>query len=157
MIETKPKNLGSKKGFSGKPIQIKANYFALNSKIKWQVYHYHIEFTPEVENSAFRNSLLAKQKPRIGSFLYDRGSSIFTIHQLESESFEITTRDRDENEILIKITRVGLISPLEVRFIQLLNVIMKKSFNQLNLQRVSRDYFDPAAKVTKKKKNGGMS
>lgn len=146
LIATKPEG-SSKNGTSGRRFIAKANYFALNSKMKWEVYHYHVTFTPEIENPAFKNRLLADQRPRIGSFLFDRGSSIFTVRQLEKEKFEIGTRDRDEKEILIKIERVGLISPLEVRFLQLLNIIMKKAFKGLDLQRVSRDYFDSAAKV----------
>lgn len=157
MIETKPNHIQTKQGTSGRQFTVKANYFNLNSKIKWEVYHYHIEFTPEVENPSFRSLLLAQQRPRIGSFLYDRGSSIFTVHLLESEKFEISTRDRDEQEILIKFTRVGLISPLEMRFIQLLNIIMKKAFKELNLQRISRDYFDPVAKVCAQNTNNKNS
>ncbi|XP_055323202.1 piwi-like protein Siwi [Sitodiplosis mosellana] len=153
LVETKPGHVASKKGNSGRVFNVKANYFALNSKIKWQVFHYHVEFTPEVENPAFKNLLLAQQRPRIGNFLYDRGSSIFTVRQLESERFEISTRDRDQNEILIKFSRVGLISPLEMRFIQLLNIIMKKAFKELNLQRVSRDYFDADARIVIRQHN----
>lgn len=147
LIATKPEG-SSKNGTSGRRFNVKSNYFAINSKIKWEVYHYHVAFTPEIENAAFKNALLAKERPRLGSFLYDRGSSIFTVRQLESEKFEIITRDRDDMEILMKIERVGLISPQEMRFIQLLNVIVKKAFKGLNLQLVSRDYFDEAAKVS---------
>lgn len=149
MIETIPTHIqnAGKKGSSGKGLTVKANYFALNSNIKWEVFHYHVEFPPEIESSAFKNALLAQQRSRIGNFLYDRGSSIYTVRQLECEKFEIITRDRDENVILIKITRVGLISRHELLFIQLLNIIMKKAFKGLNLQRIQRDYFDPMAKV----------
>lgn len=147
LVKTKPDHIASKRGTSGTGITVKANYFALNSKITWEVFHYHVEFLPEIENPSFRNLLLAQQRPRIGNFLYDRGSSIFTVRQLENDRFEISTRDRDDKEILIKFTRVGLISPLEIRFIQILNIIMKKSLKELNLQRISRDYFDPVARV----------
>lgn len=147
MIATKPTNIQTKQGTSGEGFIVKANYFALNSNLKWEIFHYHVEFVPEVLNSKFRYRLLEQQKPRIGTFLYDRGSSIFTVHQLESEKIEIITRDQSENEILIKITRVSLISPYEIRFTQLLNIILKKAFNKLNLQRVARDYFDANAKV----------
>lgn len=149
-IETKPTHIQTKQGTAGRGFIVKANYFALNSKIKWQIFHYHVEFVPEIVNSKFRYRLLEQQQPRIGSFLYDRGSSIFTVRQLESEIIEIITRDQAENEILIKITRVGLISPYEIRFLQLLNIIMKKAFGKLNLQRVGRDYFDANAKVFKR-------
>lgn len=135
-------------GKSGRQMVVKANYFQLKSHIKWEIYQYHVEFVPEIENPSFRNALLMRQRATLGGFLYDRGSNIFTIKQLEREVTEISTRDRDDHEILIKIKRVGLISPLENRSIQVLNIIVKKALKELNLQRVGRDYFDPEAKVS---------
>lgn len=147
LVKTRPDHVVTKKGTTGRNFLVKANYFQLKSSFKWEIFHYRVEFAPEVENVAFRNRLLADQRARLGGFLYDRGESIFTAKQLESEKIEISTRDRDDKEILIKITRVGIISPLENRSIQVLNVIVKKSLKELELQRVGRDYFDPGAKV----------
>lgn len=147
LIKTRPDHISTKKGNTGRNFMVKANYFQLKSSIQWQIFHYHVEFIPEIENAAFRNRLLADQRARLGGFLYDRGASIYTAKQLENEKIEISTRDRDEREILIKITRVGIISPLENRSIQVLNIIVKKSLKELDLQRVGRDFFDPAARV----------
>lgn len=147
MVLTKPSHIQSKQGETGARIMVRSNYFALNSAIKWQIFHYHVEFVPEIENVAFRNSLLVNQVPQLGGFLYDRGSSIYTITQLHNERLEVSTRDRDGNDILIRIQRVGLISTLEHRFIQVINLIMKKALKALNLQLVGRDYFDAAARV----------
>lgn len=147
-METRPQHISQKQGTSGHILKVKANYFALNAKIKWEVYQYHVDFSPEIEMASFRNALLQRQRPTLGSFLYDRGSAIYTTHQLPNDEFEIVTRDRDEREILIKIKRVGVISPLEARSIQVQNVIMKKALHALQLQLVGRDYFDPAARVS---------
>lgn len=148
ILETRPNHITQKQGTSGQRLKIKANYFALNSRIKWEIFHYHVDFSPEIETASFRNALLARQRATLGNFLYDRGSAIYTTHQLQSEEFEITTRDRDEREILIKFKRVGVISPLESRSIQVQNIIMKKALRALNLQIVGRDHFDAAARVS---------
>lgn len=147
IIKTKPATLLTKKGTSGREIMVKSNYFALRSKSIWEVYQYHVDFSPQIENSAGRNALLVRQRATLGGFLYDRGSNIFTIWRLDNDKMEIVTRDHKDEEVLISITRVGLISPLESRFIQVLNVIMKKALKELNLQPVGRDYFDPQAMV----------
>lgn len=147
MLVMKPQHIQSKQGTSGIQMVVKANYFPLDSKISWQIFHYHVDFVPEIENVSFRNSLLVNQVKELGGFLYDRGSSIYTITQLPNERHEVSTRDRDGNDILIKIRRVGLISPLEHRSIQVINIIMKKAMKALNLQLVGRDHFDAVAKV----------
>lgn len=138
----------SKKGTSGRKLAVKANYFALQPMTKFQVFHYHVDFKPAQENSAFKRKLLMQQSAKLGGFLYDRGSSIFTAHQLPSNRMEITTRDRDEQDILITITHVGLISSLEGRYVQILNIIVKSLNRALKLQLVGRDYYDPNAKVS---------
>lgn len=120
----------------------------MNAKIRWEIYHYHVDFTPEIEPASFRNALLARQRPTLGCFLYDRGSAIYTTHLLPNEETEIVTRDRDDREILMRIRRVGVISPLESRSIQVQNIIMRKALGALNLQLVGRDHFDASARVS---------
>lgn len=116
--------------------------------MRWETYHYHVDFSPEIETASFRNALLARQRAIIGFFLYDRGSSIFTTRKLPNDDTEIVTRDREEREILIRIRLVGVISPLENRSIQVQNIIMKKALTALSLQLVGRDHFDAAASVS---------
>lgn len=147
-MATRPTHIAQKQGNSGQLLHIKANYFALNSKIKWQIYHYHVDFSPEIESASFRNALLVRQREILGSFLYDRGASIYMTRLLEREETEIVTRDRDDREILIRIRRVEIISPLENRSIQVQNIIVKKALKELNLDRIGRDYFDSGAKVS---------
>lgn len=149
ILQTKPEHITGKQGTSGRVMRIKANYFPMLTQIKWEIHHYHVEFSPQIESAAFRNALLVQQRPTIGSFLYDRGASIYTIRSPSKphEITEIVTRDREQREILIKIKHVGQISPLESRTVQVQNIIMKKALRALNLILVGRDYFDAAASV----------
>lgn len=117
------------------------------SKGRWQIYHHHVEFSPTIENAAFKNALLVQQKETLGGFLYDRGSSVYLIRQLDAE-IEFQTRDREGIEYLIKMRRVGLITAAEKEYLQVLNIIMIKALNALQLQLVGRDYFDPQASVS---------
>lgn len=148
MLATRPNHIQQKQGSSGKVMKVHANYFALASRIKWEIYQYHVDFSPEIESPSFKNALLMRHREIIGSFLYDRGSEIYTINVLDNEVTEIVTRDREEREILIRIRRVGVISPLENRTIQVQNLILKRALKALDLQRVGRDYFDAAASVS---------
>lgn len=83
---------------------------------------------------------------KLGSFIYDRGSSIYTIKEIYETEF--TTRDRDGTEdILIKMKRVGLIDPKGPQANQVMNIILKKGIKLLQLKPIGRDHFDPNAKV----------
>lgn len=143
---TKPGHITSKSGTTGQPLKVRANYFDVLSRGRWQIFHHHVEFAPTIENAAFKNALLVQQKETLGGFLYDRGSSVYLIRQLDAE-IEFQTRDREGTEYLIRMTRVGLISSAEKEYLQVLNIIMKKALNALQLQLVGRDYFDSQASV----------
>lgn len=149
IITTKPGHITSKRGTTGTQLNVRSNYFDVLSKGRWQIYHYHVEFSPIIENPAFKNALLVQQKETLGGFVYDRGSSVYLIRQLAAE-IEFQTRDREDIEYLIKMTRVGLISSAEKEYLQVLNIIMKKALNALQLQLVGRDYFDSHASVSNK-------
>lgn len=147
IIITKPGHISSKRGTTGIQLKVQSNYFDVLSRGVWQIYHYNVEISPTIENAAFKNALLVQQKETLGAFLYDRGSSVYLIRQLDAD-IEFQTRDRDGIEYLIKMTRVGLISSAEKEYLQVLNIIMKKALNALQLQLVGRDYFDPQASVS---------
>lgn len=93
-----------------------------------------------------------QQKEALGPFVYDGGSSVYLLYQLDAD-IEFRTRDRDNVEYLIKMTRVLLISAHENSYLQVLNIIKKRALNALKLQLVGRDYFDPNASVSYKQLN----
>lgn len=69
-----------------------ANYFKLNSTPNWAIYHYHVDFSPDVEGTRVRRALFANHKARFGSYLFD-GMAMFTSTKLDEDvscnAFEI--------------------------------------------------------------------
>lgn len=143
---TKPPHISSKRGTTGVPVNLASNYFRLPHVTEWQIYQHHVEFRPELENMRFKRLLLYQNKNILGGYLFD-GASLYITRSLGQQPIEIDTVDQDGSAIKIIIRFVSLVSSLEARYIQVLNIIMKHAIRGLNLQLVSRDYFDPAAAV----------
>lgn len=67
------------KGTSGDPIHIIANYVKVLTKPQWELFQYHVQFSPDVENKRFRREIIAQNRVKVVplqrtfiSFLCDR-------------------------------------------------------------------------------------
>lgn len=134
-------------------VELYTNHFKLFSKIQWEIYHYRVDFEPPVEyGKALIFRLKQSKTLPLGGYLFD-GTSLFLTHKLDNQDRPIvlTVQNTDGQPIQITIKLVGIVSKNESQFLQILNIIMKHAMNALNLEKVGhRDYFDPAAKVSKK-------
>jgi aubergine-like protein len=50
------------KGSAGDPVQIVANYIKILTRPQWELFQYHIEFTPDVENKRFRREIITQHR-----------------------------------------------------------------------------------------------
>lgn len=151
IVKTKPASVNKKQGVSGREVDLYTNHFKLFSKLQWEVYHYRVDFEPEVEyGKALMFRMKQNQTLPLGGYLFD-GSSLFLTHKLDNQDkpIVVTVQSNDGQPIQITIKLVGIVSKHETQFLQILNIIMKHAMNALKLEKVgSRDYFDPAAKVS---------
>ncbi len=49
-------------GTAGDPINIIANYIKILTKPQWELFQYHIEFMPNVENKRFRREIISQNR-----------------------------------------------------------------------------------------------
>ncbi|CAH0581309.1 unnamed protein product [Chrysodeixis includens] len=147
VLRTRPTTIQSKKGNSGTAVDLKANYFTVKTTPQWCLYQYHVDITPEEDNTAVRKGLLRIHANTLGGYLFD-GTVLYTVKRLHPDPLELYSDRKTDNErmrIMIKLTCA--VSPGDYHYIQVFNIIIRKCFNLLNLQLMGRDYFDPAAKV----------
>lgn len=150
IVKTKPSSVNKKQGTGGKVVQLYTNHFKLFSKIQWEIYHYRVDFEPQVEyGKALIFKLKQNQTLPLAGYLFD-GSSLFLTRKLDQgKPIVLTVQNNDGEPIQITIKLVGIVSKNESQFLQILNIIMKHAMNALKLEKVgSRDYFDPMAKVS---------
>ncbi|XP_041985328.1 piwi-like protein Siwi [Aricia agestis] len=143
---TRPENITSKKGTTGKPVDLRANYFTVQSTPGWQLHQYHVDFSPEEDNTAIRKGLLRVHKNTLGGYLFD-GAVLYTVNKLHPDPLELYSDRRDGERMRIMIKLTCAVSPGDYHYIQIFNIIIRKCFSLLQLQLMGRDFFDPVAKI----------
>lgn len=120
LLVTRPSTASTKKGTSGTPVTLQANYYRFQKLPQWQIYRYHVEFKPEVLSEKLRKSLVFSLKEMIGGYLFD-GTQLFLTRQLEADVVQKTVTGRIDNvayTLIIKFT--GQVSMSESTSLQIL-------------------------------------
>ncbi|KAM3966529.1 piwi like RNA-mediated gene silencing protein aubergine [Aphomia sociella] len=147
ILRTRPTTVQSKKGTTGTPLDLLANYFLVQTTPQWRLYQYHVDVSPEEDSTVVRKGLLRVHQNTLGGYLFD-GTVLYTVKKLHPDPLELYSDRKTDGErmrILIKLTCD--VSPGDYHYIQVFNIIIRKCYNLLNLQLVGRDFFDPSAKI----------
>ncbi|XP_046962281.1 piwi-like protein Siwi [Vanessa cardui] len=147
IMRTRPDTVTSKKGSTGTPLDLSANYFTVETTPNWSLYQYHVDFSPEEDNTGIRKALLRVHAKTLGGYIFD-GSALYTVSRLHPEPLELysdRTTDGARMRILVKLT--CQVSPGDYHYIQIFNIIIRTCFSIMQLQLMNRDFFDPAAKI----------
>lgn len=67
--------------------------------------------------------------------------------ELQKDTFEFMTKDRDENPIQVILKYVAECPMTSASSVQVLNLILRRAMNGLKLQLVGRNFFDAVAKI----------
>lgn len=152
VIHSRPKGLATKNGTSGTKITVVANYFKILKRPNWTIYQYRVDFEPEVDNTRLRRGFLHEHRTLLGGYIFD-GTILFSSNHFRAVPnsqyvLELVTKSRAGENIAIKIKHVGSVEAADNQQFQVLNLILRRAMEGLNLQLVSRNYFDAQAKVS---------
>lgn len=129
-------------------IRLLSNYYRLQTKPQWRIVHYHVDFAPEIELVRVRCGVLSQHARILGTgYLFD-GNQLFTTKKFEQDVTVLKATSKQGVNYTITIKCVGYISTAEPRFLQVLNLILRRAMKGLNLEQVGRNLFDPHARVS---------
>lgn len=121
-----------------------ANYFDLVRAPHFKLSQYRVDFVPEIDVTATRKELIAKNKHRIGKkYIFD-GASMYLAQRFDAHEFETEYNGRP---MAVRIRWTGEVPSTDPAAFQLFNLIFREAMCCLKLQYVRRDLFDPKAKV----------
>jgi hypothetical protein len=87
-------------------------------------------------------------QPQLGQFLFD-GTLLYTMRNLGRDDLTYTVTKQGAStptKIIMKL--VGEVNPCETRYAVVLNIILRRCMEHLQLQQVGRDYFDASPQVS---------
>ncbi len=64
-----------------RPIKLQGNFFRVDHRPDWCIYHYRVDFVPEEAETRAKKKLLKVHAPNLGAYIFD-GSSLYVAHKL---------------------------------------------------------------------------
>lgn len=125
---------------------MQTNYYKVQKRPNWTIYQYRVDFSPDVDNTRLRRGLLSEHRQLLGGYIFD-GTVLFCTTKFKEDTLELVTESRAGEKIQIKIKSVGTVEAADNQQFQVLNLILRRALEGLQLQLVSRNFFDPQAKV----------
>jgi len=149
IVNTRPKDIIRKSGSEGNPIRLQCNYFRVLTTPKWHIYQYYVEFKPEIEVKGFMRALLYQHCNLFGGFLFD-GKILFCTKTLPDTNTVLSCKAKTGEEYTATVKFIGTVQMDEYQSLQVLNLIMRRSMEGLQLQLVGRNFYDPKAMVRRR-------
>lgn len=142
---TKPKNLKSKEGTSGRAVELRANYFQVENSADFKFTLYRVDFEPEVDEVAVRKRLINEMKPQLGAYVFDGQNMIYLTHKLPETEIKYVCHD---GVTRLKARATGQeIHATDRMALQIYNLILRRTIGALKLERIGRNMYDPKATV----------
>ncbi|KAF0741943.1 piwi-like protein Siwi, partial [Aphis craccivora] len=136
-----------KQGSRGQPIKLTANFFPITTYADWSLYQYRVDFKPEEESINIKRGLLSAHKEFLGAYIFD-GTMLFSRKKLQRDTVELKSKRNTDGEIVIlTIKFTAVIEKGDYTFIQIFNLLMRKSLGHLKLTLIGRNYYDADAKT----------
>ncbi|XP_043469025.1 piwi-like protein Siwi isoform X2 [Leptopilina heterotoma] len=150
ILRTRPDHVVDKRGKNyGALVQLETNYFQFNTKTNWSLHQYRVDFSPEEDRTFVKRRLFNRiPNTMFVPNIFD-GSVLTTIHEIkESMEFAVTHTEDESKVVHIKIRHVAsLLNKADYGYIQLFNLLSRRALENLNLQLIGRNYFDPKGTV----------
>ena len=143
--------MATKQGSAGTEINLKTNYFLIKfNQENQRLLKYHVEFSLESiqDISSVKKALLhgLREAGQLPNFIMD-GIHVFMTEKLDEDPKVLETKTRKGETVSIKLRLVEELLPTDQHFISFYNIILRKMLENLNLELVGRNYFNPGARI----------
>lgn len=149
ILTTRPPTAKIKVGNKGAPFNAYTNAFKIQKRPNWNLVQHRVDFKPEEDNTRIKRGLLRQLDSALNcEYIFD-GTMMFSTKRLDGQTF--TTQDPTTNvKFQITIREVAEVQPTDFSYVQLLNILVRKVMEKLEMAQVGRDFFDPKAAVNLK-------
>jgi hypothetical protein len=144
---TRPAFMESKKGTSGRQLPLQVNCFRLIKRPDWSIHNYYVDFQPTIESKQLRKQLIYEHKETLGGYLFD-GQTLYLTKKLPDSVTQLVSETKTGEMIRIIVKYTTVVPMTEASSLQILNLVLKRAMEALQLQLVGKNFFDPAARVS---------
>ncbi|KAI4537847.1 hypothetical protein MG293_012710 [Ovis ammon polii] len=136
-----------KTGSSGIPVKLVTNLFNLDVPQDWQLYQYHVTYSPDIESRRLRIALLYSHRELSNKAKAFDGVILFLSQKLEEKVTELSSETQRGKTIKMTITLTRELPASSPVCIQVFNIIFKKILKKLSMYQIGRNFYKPSEPV----------
>nr|XP_017199343.2 piwi-like protein 4 [Oryctolagus cuniculus] len=133
-----------KTGSSGIPVKLATNLFQLDLPQDWQLYQYHVTYSPDLASRRLRIALLYGHHKLSNKAKAFDGAILFLSQQLEEKVTELSSETQRGETVKITITLTRKLPSSSPVSIQVFNIIFKKILKKLSMYQIGRNFYKPS-------------
>ncbi|CAL8124961.1 unnamed protein product, partial [Orchesella dallaii] len=132
----------TKQGKHGTAVKLEANYFTVQLRPKWAIYHYRVDFKPDETDTRLKKMLMRPHAQSLGINLFD-GSSLYSPNRLHPDPMQLySLHPYSQEKIELTVRMVAQLAPTDATCLQVYNVFARKCLQGMGLQEVGRNFYD---------------
>ncbi|XP_040591198.1 piwi-like protein 4 isoform X2 [Mesocricetus auratus] len=136
-----------KAGSSGIPLRLVTNLFSLDLPQDWQLYQYHVTYSPDLASKKLRIALLYSHSKLLDKAKAFDGTILFLSEKLDQKVTELTGETQRGETVKITLTLTSQLPSSSPVSIQFFNVIFRKIFKKLRMYQIGRNFYKPSEPV----------
>ncbi|XP_008573812.1 PREDICTED: piwi-like protein 4 [Galeopterus variegatus] len=136
-----------KTGSSGIPVKLVTNLFNLDLPQNWQLYQYHVTYSPDLESRRLRTALLYSHSEISNKAKAFDGAILFLSRKLEEKVTELSSETHRGETVKMTLTLTSEVLSSSPVCIQVFNIIFKKILKKLSMYQIGRNYYNPSEPV----------
>lgn len=148
VYRTRPPERVDTVGKAGDPVRLYCNYFKIINKPDWVLYHYHVDYAPQIESRGMRIGLMKNHDALFPANKAFDGSTLYSLTRLHDEVTQVASRRETDGEIItITLKRVAEIAPKSPSFVHLFNLVFRRCLKLYGMKEIDRNYYDMTTKI----------
>uniref|UniRef100_A0A8D0XY84 Piwi like RNA-mediated silencing 4 n=1 Tax=Sus scrofa TaxID=9823 RepID=A0A8D0XY84_PIG len=136
-----------KTGSSGIPVKLVTNLFNLDLPPDWQLYQYHVTYSPDIESRRLRIALLYSHRELSSKAKAFDGVILFLSQKLEAKVTELSTETQRGETVTMTIALTRELPASSPVCIQVFSIIFKKILKKLSMYQIGRNFYKPSEPV----------
>lgn len=147
IVHTKPKGVTTKQGTTGKFVNMLSNHFEIKPNLDFEFVQYRVDFAPEIDNAKLRKQLINQHAgTALKAYIFDGANLLYLTRRLNN--FELISRSSEGDDYNLKFKDTGIrISFDDELGNMILNIMLRRAMNGLNMQEVQRNLYDPGNRI----------
>ncbi|TKC33647.1 hypothetical protein EI555_013708 [Monodon monoceros] len=136
-----------KRGSSGIPVKLVTNLFNLDLPQDWQLYQYHVTYSPDIESRRLRIALLYSHTELSNKAKAFDGVILFLSQKLDEKVMELSSETRRGETVKMTITLTRELPASSPVCMQVFSIIFKKILKKLSMYQIGRNFYKPSEPV----------